>query len=502
MSDARSATHAMEDLEGHIAPIIYLSDISSLLSWDQQVIMPPAGTPARANQRATISRVIYDRLTDDAVGSLLDELDSASLEGDDAAIVREVRRQYERQVRVPGELVETIKRTTAEAHPVWERARQTDDFDRFAPKLEEIIELKREYAAHIDPDRPPYEVLFEDYEPYLSLDVADSILASLRDGLVPLIERIQTAEPGLALDAFDDVADVEQQEAASRAILDVLAFDWDRGRLDTSTHPFSSGTQFDARITTRYDESDLLSGLMATIHEFGHAQYGLGLSQDAYGTPLGEDRGLTVHESQSRFWENHVGRSEAFWTFALPLLREHIPWLDAVSKRDAYEAANQVYSDNLIRVEADELTYHLHIVIRYEIERALIAGELDVEDVPTVWNDTYEDYLGVRPETDTEGCLQDIHWSSGSIGYFPTYSLGSVLAAQLHAAVERDIGAPEPNIRAGEFEPIADWHTTNIHAHGQRYTTPDLIKHATGETFSADAFLSYVEEKYTALYGL
>lgn len=497
-----SASEAYRDLEERVAPIVTLSDVGSLLRWDQQVVMPTGGTPARSKQQATISRLRHDLLCDEAIGSLLADVEEADLETDRAAVVREVRREHERANRVPGELIERIGEKTTEAHPVWVEARTADDFDQFAPHLEEIVDLNREYAHHIDPEADPYEVLFAEYEPYLDLATAERVLTRVRDELVPLIDRIHDAEPALATDAFAGTFDADHQEACCRDVLTALGYDWDRGRLDTAAHPFSSGTQFDARVTTRFDEADPLSGLFSTIHEFGHAHYTLGLPLEAYGTPLGRSRNHTVHESQSRLWENHVGRGEAFWAFFLPTIQERFPSLSGVTPREAFEAANQVYPDNPIRVEADELTYHLHIVIRFEIEQALVRGEMDVEDIPTVWNDKYESYLGIRPETDAAGCLQDVHWSSGLMGYFPTYSLGSVLSAQLMAAATRDLGDLSDRIRAGEFAPLSDWLREHVHRHGQRYTTPELVELATGEAYSADDFLEYATAKYGALYGV
>ncbi|MFT4884926.1 MAG: carboxypeptidase Taq, partial [Natronomonas sp.] len=316
--------------------------------------------------------------------------------------------------------------------------------------------------------------------------------------LVPLIDDIRESDADLY--EVEGTYPEDQQLDLARETLETLGYDFDHGRLDTAPHPFSSGTQFDARVTTRFDESDPLDSLGSTIHEFGHATYTQGLREDAYGSPLGEHRGLTVHESQSRLWENHVGRSRAFWDFFVPQFNDHHG--TDLTPEQAYEAANQVYEDNLIRVEADELTYHLHIILRFEIERDLLAGDLDVEEVPAVWNDKMEEYLGVRPDTDADGCLQDIHWSHGSFGYFPTYSLGSVLAAQLHAAAEEDIDNFDTKVRAGEFADLHTWLTDNVHSHGQRYTTDDLIQEATGESFTADYFLDYAESKFGDLYDL
>jgi carboxypeptidase Taq len=491
-----------EQFEARITRISNVGSAAGVLRWDQEVVMPEGGTPARAQQLSALSSISHEQLTADETRDLLETLESQDLTDEREAVVREVRRRYDRETSVPQELVEEISETTANAHPTWKQAKEEDDFEQFAPTLETLVELKREYAEHIDPDADPYAVLFADYEPYLDLETAERVLERLREELVPLIDAIQDSDADLATDTFAGEFDDDDQEALARDVLDALGYEWGRGRLDTAPHPFSTGTQFDARVTTRFEESDLLGSLTSTIHEFGHANYTLGLPDDAYGTPLGESRDLTVHESQSRLWENHVGRSRPFWSNFLPTVAARFAELEDATPEDAYEAANQVYDDNLIRVEADELTYHLHIVIRFEIERDLISGDLNVEDVPQVWNDKYEEYLGVRPETDAEGCLQDIHWSHGSFGYFPTYSLGSVLAAQLYAAAEDDLGDLDDRIESGEFDDLNCWLRKQIHQHGARYTTPDLVEHATGEAYTADYFLDYVKAKYGELYDL
>ena len=475
---------------------------TEVLSWDQQVMMPEGGTPARSTQLSTLSSLSHELLVDGDVGTYLEELENASLTPEQQAVVREVRREYVRAARVPRDLIEEISTATTEALGAWESAREHDAFEEFAPHLERLVELKRQYATHIDPDADPYAVLFAEYEPCLSLQKATAILDELRETLVPLIEAIRASDADLATDAFEGSFDTDTQESLSREVLELLGYDFDRGRLDTSTHPFTSGNQFDARITTRFDESDPLGALTSTIHEFGHAYYTLGLPDDDFGTPLGSHRDLSVHESQSRLWENHVGRSESFWELLLPKLQDAFPQMSDLSARDAYEAANQVHDENLIRVEADELTYHLHIIIRFKIERELISGDLAVDDVPDRWNRLYEEYLGLTPPSDALGCLQDIHWSHGNFGYFPTYSLGSVLAAQLYAAADREIDDLDATIRDGDFKPVGEWLRTNIHQHGRRYETDALVEHATGEPLRADAFTDYVTAKYGALYDL
>ncbi|MFB6153342.1 MAG: carboxypeptidase M32 [Halodesulfurarchaeum sp.] len=496
-----SSPPAYRELLERYGTVTNLYSTQRLLNWDQEVMMPEGGTPGRSKQLSTISSLQHEHLTADRTGELLDELDDADLDPSQRAVVREIRREYERNVRVPRELVEEISETSSEALPIWKEARAEDDFDHFADTLETLVDLRREYAEHIDPDRDPYEVLFEDYEPYLGLDTAERVLGRLRDTLVPLIDDVRKSDVSLA-DPFEGTFDPEAQEAVAREALDALGYDWDRGRLDRAPHPFSSGTQFDARVTTRFDESEPLDSLLSTVHEFGHARYTLGLSQEDYGSPLGQSRDMTVHESQSRLWENHVARSRPFWDFFRPTLVEHFPQLEGVEPATLYRAANQVDPDNLIRVEADEVTYHMHIVLRFEIERDLIQGDLDVAEVPKVWNDKMEEYLGIRPDTDADGCLQDIHWSHGSFGYFPTYSMGSVLAAQFAHHAAEDIGDLDAQIREGRFGPLADWLETNVHSHGCRFRTDDLVQEATGESYTADHFISYIEGKFGELYDL
>jgi carboxypeptidase Taq len=496
------APDAHEELVEKYRRLTNVGSASGLLSWDQQVMMPEGGTPARAQQLSALSAVQHDLLVDDEIADLLDELEEADLDDEQAAVVREIRREHEREARVPTELIEEISKTSTEALSAWEEARAEDDFETFEPYLEKLVDLKREYAEHIDPDADPYEVLFRDYEPYVSLDRAEAILEELKETLVPMIEEIRESETPITTDAFEGTWDTDAQEELAREALTLLGYDWDRGRLDVSSHPFTSGTQFDARVTTRFDESDPLASLLSTVHEFGHANYQLGLPDEAYGTPLGQARDLSVHESQSRLWENHVGRSKPFWELFLPTVKDHFEDASDVTPQQAYESVNQVYEDNLIRVEADELTYHLHIVIRFEIERALISGDLDVSDVPDVWNDKYEEYLGIRPQNDAEGCLQDIHWSHGNFGYFPTYSLGSVMAAQLYETAEDELGDLDERIRDGDFAELHEWLAENVHRHGKRYETDDLVREATGEEFTAEAFTDYVTEKYADLYEL
>ncbi|ADD05113.1 metal-dependent carboxypeptidase [Natrialba magadii ATCC 43099] len=498
--DTADAPEAYHDLLERSEKLSNVHMASMALGWDQRVMMPEGGTPARAGQLSTLSGLSHDLLVDDDVGAWLDELESAELTGEQAAVVRELRRQYDRAADIPAELVERVASHQVETQQVWQEAKAEDDFAHFAPNLEELIDLHRERAAAIEPDANPYRVLYEDRLPYLPLESVEGIFDELREGLVPLIEEIKTEGRELPSVFRGHTYDEDDQMALSQEVVDLLGYPEEHGRLDTAPHPFMSGNQFDARITTRFREHDPTDALMATIHEFGHATYQLGLPKGEYGNPLGESLSSGVHESQSRFWENHVGRTKPFWEFFLPTMKEHFPHLEDVTVDEAYAAVNRIYPENLIRVEADELTYHLHIILRCEIDRAFVEGDLDVSEIPRVWNEKMDDYLGVVPETDTDGCLQDTHWSA-SFAAFQGYTVGSVLAAQLDAAIRDDLDV-DGLVREGEFEPIWEWMTEHVHRYGQRYPTEELIEVATGEPLTADYFLDYVEAKYGELYEL
>ena len=488
-----------EQVLAHAKRLSYLGDGAGYLGWDQQVTMPDAGTPARAKQLATLSTIRHELAVDEEYGAALEALqDTEGLDADQQAILRELSRAYERAAAVPGALVEEITQVSTENQEVWQEAKAESDFAAFAPRLERMRDLQRERAGHIAPDRDPYVVTYEDSHPYIDFETMTEIFETLRAELIPLIEAVRES-PVTPAQPFDRAPyPAADQEALSEAVLDRLGYDWDRGRLDTSAHPFTMGTQFDARVTTRFQEADPLDALTATIHEFGHATYQLGLRQDAYGTPLGAARG-SIHESQSRFWENHIGRTKPFIESIRPLLEEHLGH-DDLTTQAVWETANRVRPANPIRVEADELTYHMHIILRSEIGRAALREELAIEDIPAVWNEKMDEYLGVRPDTDAEGCLQDIHWTRG-FAAFESYTLGSVVAAQLDRAIRADLDV-DALVRAGNYEPIHEWMTEHVHRHGQRHPTPELIEQATGEPLSAEPFVEYVREKFTTLYDL
>ena len=498
-----TAPDAYDQLRERVEHLTYLGDAGGIVAWDQRVTMPDGGAPARAKQQSALSSVVHDRLTDDAVGEWLDDLEDADLTDDQRAVVRETRRDYEEETRVPGDLVAEITETSSAAQQTWQDAKAEDDFESFAPTLAEIRDLTIERAEHVHPDRDPYRVMFEGVDPDLSLSTVEDVFDDLREGLVPLIEDLREAHDDAGLATLPDEEWGEEAELGlAREALETLGYDFDRGRLDTSPHPFTSGTQFDCRVTTWVKPEEPLNSLLATIHEYGHASYQLGLLDEHYGTPLGQAR-WEIHESQSRFWENHVARTRPFWDYFAATANDYLG--TDLSAREFYEAANQIYPDNLVRVEADELTYHMHIILRSEVEKRFVRGEIDVAEVPQVWNDTMDEYLGVRPDTDSEGCLQDIHWTSG-FANFQSYTVGSVLAAQLDAAMREDLASRGEDvdalIRAGEFEPLLEWMNEHVHEHGQRYPADELIERATGEPLTAEYFLEYAREKFRPLYGV
>ena len=497
-AESDGAPEAYERLLERYDRLTNLEYATMYLNWDQQVMMPEGGAPGRSRQLSALSTTRHELLVDDDVAGGLDELAAAVWTDAPGAAVREIRNEYDRAAPVPGELVEEIAQVSAENKQIWKEAKAEDDFEAFAPRLERLRDLARERAEHVDPETSPYVVLYEDRHPYLPFETMEGIFETLRAELPPLIEEIRESGRDLAA-PFDGEYPEADQRALSEAALDFLGYDRSRGRLDTAAHPFMAGNQFDARVTTRFKPNDPLDALTATIHEFGHATFQLGLPQDEYGSPLGNSR-RSIHESQSRFWENHVGRTKPFWEAFLPTLKEHLEGTDDLTVEEVYEAVNRVRPENVIRVEADELTYHMHIILRCEIDRAFVEGDLAVDEIPAVWNEKMDEYLGVRPETDAEGCLQDIHWTSW-FACFQSYTLGSVVAAQLDAAIREDLDV-DALVREGEFEPIHEWMTDRVHRHGQRYTTPELIERATGEPLTADYFVEYAREKFERLYDL
>jgi carboxypeptidase Taq len=493
-------------LRDHLAPIEDLTAAAAVLAWDQETFMPEGGAEARAHQLSTLQSQAHERFASDATGELLDQAaetieDPESLD-DDASLVRVTRRDYERARKVPSSLVAELSRATSQAKQAWTQARQADDFGAFAPHLERLVELSVEKAEAIGYDDEPYDALLEEYEPGLTTQEVASTFATLHDDLVPLVDAIAAA-PQIDDAPLHGSFPQEKQQAFGEQVLADLGYDFDRGRQDVSAHPFTTSfAPGDVRITTRYDESFLPSALFSTIHEGGHALYEQGIAPALARTPLADGASLGVHESQSRLWENHVGRSRPFWRHYFPQLQDTFPdALGNTAPEAFYRAINRV-EPSLIRVEADEVTYNLHVMLRFELERGLIDGSVAVNDLPRLWNEAMDETLGVVPDTDANGVLQDVHWSMASFGYFPTYTLGTLMAAQLMEAIQETLPALDERMAQGEFGPLLDWLRTHVHRHGRKLTAPRLLDRTTGADLSAAPWLRYARNKFGALYDL
>ncbi len=501
---------AYERLKERLATIGDLRSTTSLLFWDQQTYMPTGGVAGRAEQMATLSRLSHEMLTGAETERLLDtagELDPSSEEG---ALIRRARRDYERATKLPSSLVAEISRVTAVAEPAWVRAREESDWSLFASHLDKVLYLEREAAEHLGYDDHPYDALLDAYEPGARKARLEPMFEELKRGVVPLIRAVAERTAEHSRDGEDRAAPLHgefgetEQEKFGRAVISAFGYDWERGRQDRSVHPFciSPGGADDVRITTRFDGGWLAPALFGTMHEAGHALYTQGVDPDYARTPLDGGTSMGVHESQSRLWENLVGRSRPFWSHYYPKLQEVFPEaLKGVDSEVFYRAIN-VLEPSEIRVEADEVTYNLHILLRFELEVALIEGTLSVTDLPAAWNAGMEEYLGVTPKNDASGVLQDIHWADGLFGYFPTYTIGNVLSVQLFdEAVRAHAGIPE-QIREGEFSVLLGWLRENVHRHGSRYYPDELIERATGRPLETAPYLSYLNNKFGELYDL
>jgi len=500
-----SMGEAYDALMERMRELDVMGQIGGLLGWDQEVMMPPKAAALRAEQLAWLSKEGHTRMTDPKVGELLTTAEAEV--GDDEVQqgnLRIIRDSYDKATKKPTEFVEEMARHTSKSIVSWTEAREKDDFSIFRDDLAKMIDMARELAGYLGYDDNPYDSLLDLYESGLSVAKLDPLFAGLRDSSVPLIKSVSE------LEVKPDCSWVHKhpwpkagQEALSQALSEAIGFDFQAGRRDESTHPFCGGSNpDDVRWTTRYDEKEPYGAIFGTMHETGHALYEQGRPRNLDFQPVGEANGLGVHESQSRLWENQVGRSLEFCEWSFPLWQKHFPNnFGGVTPEMLWQAVNQVES-SLIRVEADEATYNLHIMIRYEVEKKLINGELEVDDLPDAWDDMYEEFLGVRSPTRSEGVLQDIHWSFGAFGYFPTYTLGNLYSAQLLVAARKELTNLDEQIRNGEFTPLLDWLRAHVHARASILEPTDLIEEATGEQPKPDAFVDYLGDKLGALYGL
>lgn len=480
---------------------------ASVLSWDQQTHMPPGGAAARSTQLSTLSKVAHQMFTSDEIGKLIEaaehEIAGKDFDDNDASLVRVLKRDYDRATRLPSEFVAEFSRTTSMAHHVWAKARAEKDFAQFLPTLEKIFDLCRQSAEYLTYPEVPYDALLDQYEPGMTTAQVATLFAGLREDLVPLAKAIFAKKDTNSNEPLRRHFPVEKQREFGLKVVQQFGYDMKRGRQDEAVHPFCIHfSRDDVRITTRFDPNFLAPALFGTMHEAGHASYEQGIPSEFSGTYLGGSVSLGIHESQSRLWENMVGRSRGFWEYFYPPLRETFPGvLDDVSVEQFYRAINYV-APSFIRVEADEVTYPLHIMLRFELEQDVLHGKLAVQDLPEAWNAKFEAYLGITPPDDAQGLLQDIHWSSGIMGYFPTYSIGTLLAAQLYEATLKDHPALPQEIAAGKFDTLLGWMNSHIHAHGRKFMPNELVKRATDESLQHRYFIDYLRRKYGEIYAL
>ncbi|MBS0191018.1 MAG: carboxypeptidase M32 [Planctomycetes bacterium] len=490
-----------------------LGSIGQLLNWDQETYMPPAAGAFRAEQSSLIAELHHKHSTDKRVGDLIAacEQDRSLLANAAvAANIREFRRDYDRLTKLPASLVAELAKVGSQAQEVWKEARQKNDFNMFAPWLEKMFELSRQKADcyGVGPGGERYDSLLDEYEPGMTGRQIEAIFTPLRTRLAALVQRVAQVGRHPDTSMLKRPVPADKQHAFGLMVLRAMKFDLEAGRLDVTTHPFCSGlAPGDTRLTTRYRDESFTDALYGTMHEAGHGLYEQGLpkagnEESLYGQPLSESISLGIHESQSRMWENLVGRSREFWMWALPLAKkEYGAALDGVDLETIYKAVNTV-KPSLIRVEADEGTYNMHVMVRFEMERALLSGAMKVRDVPGEWNRRYKDYLGVDVPDDRRGCMQDVHWSFGLIGYFPTYTLGNLYAAQFWETILGEISDLPGQISRGEFGALREWLRVKIHQHGKHYRADELCQRITGKPLSADALLRYLEGKVKAVYGV
>lgn len=496
-----------EELRNRLTEIDDLNASAALLYWDQSTYMPPGGAPARGRQLATLGRLAHEKLIDEALGRLLDDLkpyeESLPYDSDEAGLIRVARRQYKRAARVPPDFMSRFYSHTAESFDVWSRARPANDFAAVRPYLEKTLDLSREMANYF----PGYEHIADpliDFTDYgMKASSVRAIFGALRSRLVPLVEAITEQPP-----ADDSPVRQAYPEAGQRAfgeeIIRRLGYDFKRGRQDKTHHPFMTKFSLgDVRITTRYKEDDLSEGLFSTIHEAGHGMYEQGIRMELEGTPLADGTSSGVHESQSRLWENVVGRSRGFWAYFFPRLQDAFPEQLADTSLEAFYRAINKVSRSLIRTDADEVTYNLHVILRFDLELEMLEGKLAIQDLPEAWHTRYESDLGVRAPDDRDGALQDVHWYAGTIGgSFQGYTLGNIMSALFYdAALAAEPGIPE-EIERGEFTTLHGWLKENIYQHGAKFTASELVERLTGGPLRIDPYIHYLRAKYAELYDL
>jgi carboxypeptidase Taq len=505
MHPMNDALTAYDHLLHELREASLLGSVKSLLAWDERTKMPHAGAAHRAAQMALISRLAHEKFTSPRIDELLQTVEASDLLADPlsppAVNIRETRRLYDRRRKLPPSLVEELTRTAALAHAAWVQARSQSDFSIFHPWLDKTIALKQNEANCIGYHDSPYDALLDAFEPGETSRQLTLLFAQLRQPLVDLVAAVVACGRTAPLEILQRNYPIDAQKAFAHSAAERIGFDFSAGRLDITVHPFCSGIgPGDTRLTTRYDGRYFADAFFSVLHEAGHGMYHQGLDPAHAGTPMGEPVSLGIHESQSRLWQINVGHSRAFWQYFFPKAKEAFPEaLHDVTPADWHFAINDI-RPSLIRTEADDATYNLHILLRMELEQAMITGDLAAADLPAAWNQKMRDYLGLAPPDDAKGCLQDIHWSSGYFGYFPTYTLGNLAAAQLMEQARTDLGDLDAPFARGEFRPLLDWLREKIHRHGKRYKARDLIRHITGKDLSPQPLMTYLRQKTSDLY--
>jgi carboxypeptidase Taq len=493
------ATYA--ELTERLRSLQALASIAELLGWDEQVNLPPGAADQRARQMAAIAEVLHAAASAPRLGELIGALAGAEarLNADQKVVLKEARRDYDRATKLPAEFVREKAGQISKAFHAWAEARAKDDFASYAPVLEKNLELVKREAAYLGCANAPYDYMLDLHDPGLTAAAVDRLFSELKRDLVPLVKAIAASPVRPRPDVLHGFP-IDGQKTFLKEVTGRIGFDYQRGRIDVSLHPFCGGSNDDIRMTTRYDVDDPLKALFGSIHESGHGMYAQGLPVEHRGTALGEHAGMAVHESQSRAWENQVGRSRGFWRFFEPRLRELFPEQTAgVTSDELYLAVNEV-APTLIRVDSDEVTYNLHIILRFEIEKKLFSGELAVRDLPSAWRAASIELLGLAPENNRVGVLQDVHWSGGSFGYFPSYCLGNMIAAQLWEKVISLRPGIEEDFAKGDFTWLLRWFRENIHSQGRRYDALTLVRNATGSELSPQPLIRYLKQRYGSLY--
>ncbi|MCA9446191.1 MAG: carboxypeptidase M32 [Candidatus Omnitrophica bacterium] len=499
-----TADHALKDLREKLGELNDVAAALSILHWDQQTYMPPKAGEGRGKQIATLSALRHRMFVSSEISDLLSELRGSidSLAPDDRVLVEETAYDFDRATKLPEKFVQELAQTESDAFEAWVKAKKGSNFSLFQPHLEKLVDLQRQKSDYLGYEGDPYNALLEIYERGMTAEKVAEVFTAIGKAQGDLVHAISESTQ-LHFPWLDQEWKQQGQWDFGMKILADIGYDIQAGRQDLSEHPFTTTFGFhDVRVTTRVHEDDLFSALMSTLHEGGHALYEQGFLEKDARTPLAEAPSLGIHESQSRMWENMVGRSKAFWTWALPVANEHFDGAFKDIDLETFTKAMNTCTPSFIRVESDESTYNLHVMLRFELERAMISGDLAIKDLPGAWNEKFKSMLGLDVPSDAKGCLQDVHWSFGLIGYFPTYTLGNLYAAQMWETINEQIPDLDEQMSKGEFSALLDWLRVNIHQHGRRYSAAELCERSTGKPLSADPLMRHLESRVKPAYGL